>query len=832
MTADFMQYGLAVSLLFAVATLGAEQVCALYRWPRRFLWGLALAASLAFPLSMSLTTRPSTFTANEQWIEPAWLPDHLPSTPSPTRYVRSARLTRVSAASGSILRSAGKPSAREQLSLDGALNIGWFMLSIALLAYYGLAWLRLRRTIALAPRRDIDGMGVRVTHDMGPAVFGLVHPEILIPQWILEAPAPTRSLALEHEREHISAGDPVLLFVGLVAVVLVPWNPALWWMLRRLRFSIEADCDARVLRCTADARAYAEALLTVSEHRALLPTGSVALTSPRSWLERRVRIMLAETSRLSRVLAVSGSVWAVAVLGLAVLLHAPSLAAQGELRKFPPQDMKPATRWVQSLARARYPQLFDPSFDGMAEVTMLLNQDGSLVRSQERMYRPEELPRADSSTLMAELALDPGDVLYSDVVDFRPLDGAGRERAIGYINYAVLKWPHDPLRAQSRVEAAVKAYYPELTAPGRRDQRICTYEIAVLMNDDGTVRDAHNADEPCDASWSADELSELNDFGIPQEELGRGGELYFTSATQQGVFVRYTWPRHADDPPNVQDLSSGRVNAAVWTRHPPRPDTHDDAAIIDRYFADIEAQGGTNLFTMIDGRRYVFVPWILFGRDGKIWGAGRSSVPVVGSSENKNGYLIGPALGQEIEARYPGIRTWGGLEGCLPRVHGVPIQCFWISPDSPVQRLSDMDFSRRKHLLVLTDFREEVRPANPNTAQPFIMSFAHAMNFGTPAGTGMAQWFDRHGSSLVPVTTRLIATEAGPRDVDLELQIRRNLTTTLSQPPSDQWVQAATMRIPYESSGTVDLYATDANPRRKVQIILRPELLHDPSDPR
>lgn len=829
MMADFMGYGFAVSLLFAIATLGVEQVCALYRWPRRPLWALALAASLAFPLSMSLAARPATFDANEQWIEPVWLPDHIPSTPNPARYVKSARLAHVPAASRSIVRSARRPSVREKLSLDSQLKIGWLMLSIALLAYYGLVWMRLRRAIALAPRSEIDGVRVRVTRDIGPAVFGLIHPEILIPQWILEAPAPTRSLALEHERQHIAAGDPVLLVLGVVAVVLVPWNPALWWMLRRLRFSMEADCDARVLKVTIDARAYAEALLTVSGHRAVLPAGSVALTSPRSWLERRVRILLAETSRMSRVLAASGPVWALAVLGLVVLLHAPSLAAQGELRKFPPLDTKPATRWVQSLARARYPDLFQPSFHGMAVVTLLLKLDGSLVSSQERVYRPEELPWADSRQLKAEeaeLALDPGDILYSDVVDLRPLEGDGKERAIGYINYAILKWPHDPLRAQSRVEAAVKAYYPELTAPGPRDRSICTIEIAVLMNVDGTLRNAHKADEPCDASWSADQLSELNDFGVPEEELGRGGNLYFTSATQQGLFVRYTWPRQADDPPNVQDLSSGRVNSTLWTQHPQREDAQDDAAIIHRYFADIEAHGGARLYTRIDGRRYVFLPWILFGRDGSIWGTGLSPVPVVGSRENKNGYLIGPALGQEIEARYPGIRTWGGA-GCLPRVHGVLIACFWISPDSPVQRLSDVAFSRRRDLLVITDFREESE--NPNVT--LVGSYAHAMDFGTPAGTGRAQWFDDHGSSPVPVTTRLIAAQAGPQAVDLELQIRRNLTTTLSQPPSDQWVHAATMRIRYGSSNTVDLYATDASPPRKVQIVLRPELLYDLSDP-
>jgi hypothetical protein len=117
-----------------------------------------------------------------------------------------------------------------------------------------------RRTAALVrrwPARELDGGAVRVAPALGPAVFGAVRTTVIVPHWALaDAGLP---LMLAHERAHVRARDPLLLATALAAVVLMPWNAAAWWLLRRLRLAVELDCDARVL---AEAGAHPEAVRT------------------------------------------------------------------------------------------------------------------------------------------------------------------------------------------------------------------------------------------------------------------------------------------------------------------------------------------------------------------------------------------------------------------------------------------------------------------------------------------------------------------------------------------------------------------------------------------
>jgi hypothetical protein len=123
------------------------------------------------------------------------------------------------------------------------------------------------------------------------------------------------------------------------------------------------------------------------------------------------------------------------------------------------------------------------------------------------------------------------------------------------------------------------------------------------------------------------------------------------------------------------------------------------------------------------------------------------------------------------------------------------------------------------------------KDTNPRIPEPMVNSFAHAINFGTPAGIGWAQYrLDRSGQSLTPVNARVIATEESPEEVVLELQTRVDLMPSLSQLPSEAWVHAATVRVRYGSSGTVDLFGTYINPPGRVQIVLRPQLLRDRAD--
>src|SRR5437773_606751 len=118
-------------------------------------------------------------------------------------------------------------------ALDRAARAGgWatrFVWLVAMIAT-GMLWRHRRQWTA----REIDGVPLFVTPNLGPAVVALPRSEILVPEWLLSLDPMQMSLVLRHEREHRAAGDPALLIAATLLRALVPWNPAIWWQMRRL----------------------------------------------------------------------------------------------------------------------------------------------------------------------------------------------------------------------------------------------------------------------------------------------------------------------------------------------------------------------------------------------------------------------------------------------------------------------------------------------------------------------------------------------------------------------------------------------------------------------
>jgi hypothetical protein len=136
---------------------------------------------------------------------------------------------------------------------------------------------------------------------MGPAVVGVFRPSIVLPAWVLGASSDTQHVILQHESEHIAAGDSGLLTAAAVLVALMPWNLALWWQYLRLRSTVETDCDARVLaRGKTDVRRYSEVLLRVASKTVNIPALSPAMGRNRSLIERRLIAMTAGPGRHPR----------------------------------------------------------------------------------------------------------------------------------------------------------------------------------------------------------------------------------------------------------------------------------------------------------------------------------------------------------------------------------------------------------------------------------------------------------------------------------------------------------------------------------------------------
>lgn len=139
---------------------------------------------------------------------------------------------------------------------------------------------------------SIDGVPVVVTDVVGPATVGVLRSRVVVPRWVLALPSVQRRYVLRHEDEHRRSHDALLLFIASLALILTPWNLALWWQLRRLRLAVEMDCDNRVVSALGDPGAYGELLFKVAQAASRGPRLQPAFLGT-GLLERRLTALLA-----------------------------------------------------------------------------------------------------------------------------------------------------------------------------------------------------------------------------------------------------------------------------------------------------------------------------------------------------------------------------------------------------------------------------------------------------------------------------------------------------------------------------------------------------------
>jgi beta-lactamase regulating signal transducer with metallopeptidase domain len=217
-------------------------------------------------------------------------------------------------------------------TFDTSINRVWLTIS-GLLLLWGLAsaW-RVSRAVSLSRKgRDdaneiaiIDGVPVVVTDGMGPATVGFWRSRVLLPRWVLALPGEERQYVVRHEEEHRRAHDGRLLFVMSLPLILMPWNLAMWWQIRRLCLAVEMDCDNRVVNRLGDATAYGELLLKVAQATSGAPRLQPAFLGGVGTLERRLTALLAPTPlrHLQRFLVPAA---ALGLLFVAVLMPHPVL---------------------------------------------------------------------------------------------------------------------------------------------------------------------------------------------------------------------------------------------------------------------------------------------------------------------------------------------------------------------------------------------------------------------------------------------------------------------------------------------------------------------------
>ena len=305
MIAAWMAYALVIASLVSVAALIAERIAILRRRPSRWIWVAALLLSLALPMLFAWNgARPSERAAALVALAAQGRPPLYEQ--SPIAWV-----------------GGDSPIVTRRIPLDTWLLAGWSALSAIALATLSMGWMQLTRRLLSAVDGNVDGAKVTVTHDIGPAVIGIVHPRIVIPRWLLQQDAATQQIALAHEQEHVRAQDIRVLGGALLVAVLLPWNLAIWWQLRRLRFAIEVDCDARVLRGGQSRLTYSAVLLSVATRLVPLRAAAAGLSESGSSLEKRIRIMHAPLRARWRLLSAFLGTCSVALIAVAANVAAP-----------------------------------------------------------------------------------------------------------------------------------------------------------------------------------------------------------------------------------------------------------------------------------------------------------------------------------------------------------------------------------------------------------------------------------------------------------------------------------------------------------------------------
>jgi TonB family protein len=297
----WMAYCLAVGALLSAAALAMEAALRAFRRPARWVWAAALALSIGIPGAVRWVPRAAESASSVAPVTPLASGT---ASPAPVAPVAAAR-----------------PPV-DLHALDRPLLAGWVGLSIGVALAWLAAWSVLQWRRRRWRERKVDGVRVLVSADTGPAVVGWIRPRIVLPEWVVRDADPSvRRMILQHETEHLVSGDPRMLAFALAAVALVPWSPAAWWQLRRLRLAMEVDCDARVLARRADVRAYGELLLEVGRRGAGTRLPVAAMSEPRSFLERRIRMMTQRTH--PRRIRTSLSLVAFAVVALAGMQALP-----------------------------------------------------------------------------------------------------------------------------------------------------------------------------------------------------------------------------------------------------------------------------------------------------------------------------------------------------------------------------------------------------------------------------------------------------------------------------------------------------------------------------
>jgi beta-lactamase regulating signal transducer with metallopeptidase domain len=319
----WMLYAVMVSLLLSIGAFLAERAARLKQAGTRWIWITAIVASLALPTVISSVA-----------FE---LPDLLGESVS-SKYVvlRQATSQHLSPA----VWIAGSAEPANWRSANVLIKQLWIGASVAMLLALIASGVQLFLRKRKWHRDTVLGASVYVTPDVGPAVVGLMRPRIVVPRWVTMALPSQQAAVIAHEQSHLEARDPQLFTFALALLVFMPWNLPLWWQLRRLRYAIEIDCDARVLKGGVDPANYGETLIAVGERQSAYVGAVAAMSESKSFLEERIEHMIKKPVRWRRLGAATLATFAIAVTALAAQVSPPNAESPAPVAGTAPETQR------------------------------------------------------------------------------------------------------------------------------------------------------------------------------------------------------------------------------------------------------------------------------------------------------------------------------------------------------------------------------------------------------------------------------------------------------------------------------------------------------------
>ena len=165
----WMLYTVLVGLCVVLAALAADWLTRLWRRPVRSVWIGAAALCMVLPATARLRARA---------IAPA--------------VARSVDLSSLGLVQSSMQTVERHMTASAVWYALGA----WALATLLVATVFGTVYVRLRRMRALWPEVEVAGHRVLVSPAFGPIVVGFIHPQVIVPWWVLHRSAAEQRLII------------------------------------------------------------------------------------------------------------------------------------------------------------------------------------------------------------------------------------------------------------------------------------------------------------------------------------------------------------------------------------------------------------------------------------------------------------------------------------------------------------------------------------------------------------------------------------------------------------------------------------------------------------